>query len=81
MSHREVEVLVMVARGHANKVIGARLHLSERTVKNHVARVYDKIGVRTRAAAALFATEHGLLDAGAFENWSLRPNARRRRVA
>lgn len=67
LSPREVEVLAMVARGRSNKEIAAQLHLAEPTIKNHIARLYEKIGVRTRAAAALFANEHGLLEAGTFE--------------
>jgi putative nucleotidyltransferase with HDIG domain len=61
LSDREVEVLVLVARGASNKEIAARLGLSAKTVQHHVAHVYDKIGVRSRAAAALFAVERGLL--------------------
>jgi putative nucleotidyltransferase with HDIG domain len=67
LSGREVEVLAMLARGRSNKEIASHLHLAEPTIKNHIARIYEKIGVRTRAAAALFANEHGLLEAGAFE--------------
>jgi putative nucleotidyltransferase with HDIG domain len=61
LTAREVEVLRLVARGHSNKAIGAQLHLSPKTVGHHVGHVYAKIGVSTRAAAALFAVEHGLL--------------------
>jgi putative nucleotidyltransferase with HDIG domain len=61
LTAREVEVLRLVARGHSNKAIAARLHLSPKTVGHHVAHVYGKAGVSTRAAAALFAVEHGLL--------------------
>jgi DNA-binding NarL/FixJ family response regulator len=68
LSPREVDVLALVARGRSNKDIASALHIAERTVKNHVARLYDKIGVRTRAGAAVFAVEHGLVEAGAFEN-------------
>ena len=68
LSSREIDVLALLAKGRSNKDIAARLHVAERTVKNHVANVYDKIGVRTRAGAALFAVEHDLIDAGAFEN-------------
>lgn len=67
LSGREVEVLAMLARGRSNKEIAAHLHLAEATIKNHIARLYAKIGVHTRAAAALFANEHRLLEAGAFE--------------
>jgi putative nucleotidyltransferase with HDIG domain len=61
LSGREVEVLRLVARGLSNKEIAARLGLSPKTVGHHVAHVYTKAGVSTRAAAALFAVEHGLL--------------------
>jgi HD-GYP domain-containing protein (c-di-GMP phosphodiesterase class II)/DNA-binding CsgD family transcriptional regulator len=61
LSSREVEVLCLVARGLSNKEIGARLFVSARTVGNHVAHIYDKTGVRTRAAAALFAVQNELL--------------------
>jgi DNA-binding CsgD family transcriptional regulator len=61
LTGREVEILRLVARGHSNKAIAAQLHLSPKTVGHHVAHVYAKAGVSTRAAAALFAVEHGLL--------------------
>jgi len=61
LSEREVEVLCLVARGLSNKEIAARLYLSARTVGNHIAHIYDKTGVRTRAAAALFAVQEDLL--------------------
>ncbi|HXI58740.1 MAG TPA: HD domain-containing phosphohydrolase, partial [Polyangia bacterium] len=61
LSEREVEVLCLVARGLSNKEIGARLFISAKTVQHHVAHVYEKTGVATRAAAALFAVEHQLL--------------------
>lgn len=62
LSDREVEVLRYVARGKSNKEIGTLLGISPRTVQNHVAHIYDKIGVYSRAGAALFVTENGLLD-------------------
>jgi HD-GYP domain-containing protein (c-di-GMP phosphodiesterase class II) len=61
LTHREVEVLVLLARGLSNKAIGARLVVSPRTVGHHVEHVYRKIGCSTRAAASLFAMQHGLL--------------------
>jgi HD-GYP domain-containing protein (c-di-GMP phosphodiesterase class II) len=61
LTGREVEVLRLVARGLSNKEIAARLGLSPKTVGHHVGHVYLKAGVSTRAAAALFAVEHGLL--------------------
>jgi HD-GYP domain-containing protein (c-di-GMP phosphodiesterase class II) len=61
LSEREAEVLVLVARGLSNKEIAGRLFLSDRTVGNHIAHIYDKTGVRTRAAAALYAVQQDLL--------------------
>jgi len=61
LSEREVEVLRLLAQGLSNKEIGARLFISPRTAGNHLAHVYDKTGVSTRAAAALFAVRHGLV--------------------
>ena len=62
LSAREAEVLVLVARGHANKAIAGRLGISAKTVGHHVGHVYAKIGVSTRAAAALFAVEQRLIE-------------------
>ena len=61
LSDREVEVLARLARGASNKEIAGELGLSAKTVQHHVAHVYDKIGLRSRAAAALYAVERGLL--------------------
>jgi HD-GYP domain-containing protein (c-di-GMP phosphodiesterase class II) len=65
LTAREVEVLGLLARGHPNKEIAARLTVTPKTVSNHVEHIYTKIGVSTRAAATLFATEQGLV--GSFE--------------
>jgi HD-GYP domain-containing protein (c-di-GMP phosphodiesterase class II) len=62
LTPREIEVLTLVARGAATKEIATDLHLSPKTVGNHIEHIYAKIGVRTRAAATLFATRSGLLD-------------------
>jgi HD-GYP domain-containing protein (c-di-GMP phosphodiesterase class II) len=61
LSEREREVLSLVARGLSNKEVGRTLGISARTVQAHTIRVYDKLGVRTRAGAALRASELGLL--------------------
>ncbi|HET8979556.1 MAG TPA: HD domain-containing phosphohydrolase [Solirubrobacteraceae bacterium] len=61
LTAREVEILRLLARGRLNKEIARRLQISPKTVGNHVEHIYAKIGVSSRAAAALFATEHGLL--------------------
>ena len=58
---REVEVLALVARGLANREIARRLGVTPKTVSNHVEHIYTKLGVGSRAAATLFATQHGLV--------------------
>lgn len=65
LTTREIEVLRWVARGDTNKEVAARLGISPRTVGHHLAHAFEKIGVTTRAAAALFIVEHGLLHADA----------------
>jgi HD-GYP domain-containing protein (c-di-GMP phosphodiesterase class II)/predicted DNA-binding protein (UPF0251 family) len=62
LTDRQVEVLRLVARGLSNAEIADRLVLSRRTVEHHVQDAYIKIGVATRAGAAMFAMQHGLLD-------------------
>ena len=61
LSDREVQVLGLVARGYSNAEIASRLVISRRTAEHHVQHIYTKIGVSSRAAAALFAVEHHLL--------------------
>jgi HD-GYP domain-containing protein (c-di-GMP phosphodiesterase class II) len=61
LSEREIEVLRLVAEGCSNPQIAKRLFISRRTAEHHVQHVYRKIGVSSRAAAALFALEHDLL--------------------
>jgi DNA-binding CsgD family transcriptional regulator len=58
LSHREVEVLRLIARGKTNKEIGCILGISDRTVQIHVSHVYDKIGAHNRASATLWLAEH-----------------------
>ncbi|MET0999138.1 MAG: response regulator transcription factor [Marmoricola sp.] len=58
ISPREIEVLRLVAQGLANKQIGRRLGISERTVKAHLGRVFRQIGVADRTSAALWARDH-----------------------
>ena len=61
LTDREIEILRFTARGMTNKEIASSLVISPRTVGNHLAAVYDKIDRRTRAGAAVFAIDHGLL--------------------
>jgi DNA-binding NarL/FixJ family response regulator len=52
LSERETEVVVLAARGASNRRIGKELHISEGTVKRHLANVYEKMGVHSRTEAA-----------------------------
>lgn len=61
LTAREVEVLILLARGLSNKQIAERLVITPKTAGNHVEHIYAKIGASSRAAAALFAVQHGLL--------------------
>jgi len=61
LSEREVEVLQLVAQGLSNREIAQRLYISPRTAEHHVQHIYAKVGISSRAAAALFAMEHGFL--------------------
>jgi len=58
---REREVLAAVARGERSKEIAVHLGISERTVKAHLASIYSKLGVDSRAAAIAIAAQRGLL--------------------
>lgn len=62
LTDREVEVLRLIAKGRSNKEVAAELVIAPKTVGHHVEHVYSKIGVRTRAGAALYAMENGLAE-------------------
>jgi ATP/maltotriose-dependent transcriptional regulator MalT len=61
LTHRQIEILKLVAAGSSNGEIAARLSLSEHTVKRHVANILTRLGLKSRAAAAAQATKLGLL--------------------
>ncbi len=61
LSPRELEILQAVARGLSNKEIGRRLYVSEATVKTHLLRIFDKLGVDDRTAAVTVALERGII--------------------
>ena len=61
LTEREVDVLRLIARGQANRQVAVTLGISTKTVGRHVEHIYAKAGVTTRAGAALFAMESGLL--------------------
>ena len=63
LTDREVQVLRLAAQGFSNRKIGDALSISPKTADHHIQHIYTKIGVSTRAGAAIFAMEHDLLHA------------------
>jgi len=61
LSHRELEVLTLVAKGMTNKEIAQRLFISDKTARNHVASCLEKLGVNDRTEAATTAIARGLI--------------------
>jgi HD-GYP domain-containing protein (c-di-GMP phosphodiesterase class II) len=61
LTAREIEVLVLLARGASNKQIATELVITPKTARNHVEHIYAKIGASSRTSAAMFALQHGLL--------------------
>jgi two-component system, NarL family, response regulator YdfI len=61
LTEREKEVLAAVALGERSKEIAVKLHITERTVKAHLASIYQKMGVDSRAGAIAVAAQNGLL--------------------
>ena len=64
LTDREHEVLRLMARGATNAEVAAALHVAEATVKTHVGSIFSKLGVRDRAAAIVFAYDHGVVTPG-----------------
>ena len=64
LTDREHDVLRLMARGATNAEIGATLFVAEATVKTHVGSIFGKLGVRDRAAAIVFAYDHGVVTPG-----------------
>lgn len=61
LSAREIEVLLLVARGASNKMVATHLHISEATVKSHLIHIFSKLGVADRTAAVTVALERGMI--------------------
>lgn len=60
LSTREAEIVRLIAQGLSNRAIGSELALSEKTVKNHVSRIFDKLDIPARTGVAVFAIRSGL---------------------
>jgi HD-GYP domain-containing protein (c-di-GMP phosphodiesterase class II) len=67
LTPRELDVLVHLARGLTNKESAVALGIAPRTIRHHIEHIYAKIGVSTRAGAALFAVRNGILPAHTLE--------------
>jgi DNA-binding NarL/FixJ family response regulator len=65
LTDREHDVLRLMARGGTNAEIASGLYVAEATVKTHVGRIFAKLGARDRAAAIVFAFDHGIVMPGA----------------
>jgi DNA-binding NarL/FixJ family response regulator len=63
LTPRELEVLVLAARGGTTRAVASKLGIAPKTVGNHLERIYSKIGVSSRAEAAMYAMQHGLIPA------------------
>lgn len=61
LTEREREVLALIARGHTNKQIAELLCVSEKTARNHVSNILEKLGLSRRSEAAVYAVEHRLV--------------------
>jgi DNA-binding NarL/FixJ family response regulator len=64
LTERELDVLRLAARGLTNKQIGAELNISDRTVQNHLANIYGRLGVASRTEAVTAALQRGLIQLG-----------------
>jgi DNA-binding NarL/FixJ family response regulator len=62
LTARELEVLLLVARGASSRDVARQLVIADKTARNHVERIYSKLGVSTRAEASLYAMRQGLVD-------------------
>lgn len=61
LSPRESQILALVAAGHDNRAIGEQLHISEKTVKNHLTRVFEKLKVKNRVQAIAVCCQYRLV--------------------
>jgi two-component system response regulator DegU len=78
LTNREMEILAEVAEGNSNRVIGLRLGISEQTVKNHLAKVLQRLRAPDRTAAVVIALRNEWLD---LQRLEVSERADERRVA
>jgi DNA-binding NarL/FixJ family response regulator len=61
LTGRELDVLTLIGKGHSNAEIADKLFISGVTVKSHIGRIFDKLSLRDRAAAIVYAYDHGIV--------------------
>ena len=76
LSPRERDILDRIVKGHTNLEIGRQLFISEKTVRNHVTRIFEKLGVHSRAQAIVLALNHGLVAGGRYYRSPASPRGR-----
>ena len=64
LTDRELEILGLIAEGASNREIGDKLHLSEKTIKNYITSIFQKLKMSDRTQAAVYALQHGLISKG-----------------
>jgi DNA-binding NarL/FixJ family response regulator len=64
LTHRELDILKLVARGRLNREIASELFISENTVRNHIRNILDKLQMHSRMEAAMYAVRQRLIDPG-----------------
>jgi two-component system, NarL family, response regulator LiaR len=62
LTDREVSILRLIAAGHSNKEIGAQLCFAEKTIKNYITGIFQKLQLSDRTQAAVYAVQHGLVE-------------------
>ena len=67
LTDRELEIMTALARGLGNKQIARDLSISEKTVRNHISNIYNKLHIYDRTQAVLYAIREGLIDADGLE--------------
>jgi NarL family two-component system response regulator LiaR len=61
LTDRELQILTLIAQGASNREIGDSLHLSEKTIKNYITSIFQKLQMSDRTQAAVYALQHGLI--------------------
>lgn len=67
LTPRELEILTLTGKGFTNKAIGAQLGISERTVQNHLARIFEKLQASSRTEAVMRAVSRGIISSNLAE--------------